>query len=487
MKQLRIATLLLAGAVGLAACSDDAGSPVAATADGPLASRSADGPASGRYLLISNGNKLPTDLEQQVKAAGGEVASSAPEIGVAVVTSEDPGFTKRAGRIAGVRSVVPDLVVEWIDPAAGREGVEINAIGNPPASGDDDFFFDLQWGQDAIDTPEAWNATGEFGQGVRIAILDSGIDAEHPDIAPNLNTALSTSFVPGEGFNVRPGFFFNHGTHVAGIAAAADNGFGVIGTAPKAEIVAVKVLSEFTGRGSFSSIIAGIVYAANIDSDVINMSLGATFPRDGIYDEDGNKVVNANEIAELVNATSRAITYAYQQGTTVIVSAGNNGRDRNHDGNVINVPADAPHAISIAAYAPEGWALAPFEDDFYVPASYTNFGQSAIALAAPGGDFDFFFANPSLICTVVLTRPCGFFDGVFSTISGGWGWASGTSMAAPHASGVAALIIGQNGGSMKPSRVEAILRKSALKPGKSGKDPFFGHGSVNAFNALTGN
>ena len=138
--------------------------------------------------------------------------------------------------------------------------------------------FSRQWGMDAIDAPQAWNA-GQKGEGARVFILDSGIDAEHPDLAPNLNTSLSTSFVPGEDYNVAAGFYFNHGTHVAGIIAAADNSFGVIGVAPECEIVAVKVISETTGSGAFSWINAGIVYAANNGADVINMSLGASVNR----------------------------------------------------------------------------------------------------------------------------------------------------------------------------------------------------------------
>lgn len=183
-------------------------------------------------------------------------------------------------------------------------------------------------------------------------MLDSGIDAEHPDIAPNLNVGLSTSFVPGEGFDIEPGFYFNHGTHVAGIVAAADNAFGVIGVAPEAEIVAVKVLSEFTGSGSFEGVIAGIVYAANIDADIINMSLGATLKKSGFCDAEG--CVTAREVAELLVATGRATTYAYQQGSTVIAAAGNESMDADHTTNWVFVPAALPHVIAVAATGPQG-------------------------------------------------------------------------------------------------------------------------------------
>jgi subtilisin family serine protease len=377
--------------------------------------------------------------------------------------------------------VTYNVKVQWLDPDLRSYRLADTSFGNPPNSGDDDFFFDLQWGHDAVDTPEAWNL-GARGSDVRVAVLDSGIDADHPDIAPNLNVDLSTSFVPGEGFDIEPGFYFNHGTHVAGIVAAADNAFGVIGVAPEAEIVAVKVLSEFTGSGSFEGVIAGIVYAANIDADVINMSLGATIKKSGFCDEEG--CVTAREVAELLVATNRATTYAYRQGTTVIAAAGNESMDADHTSNWVFVPAALPHVIAVAAAGPQGWALDP-TTNLDVPAFYTNFGQSFINFAAPGGNVDSGLFESNVECTVALvTVPCWVFDLVFSTIGEGWGWAAGTSMATPHTSGVAALIISQNGGSMPPAHVEAALRASADDLGKPGKDDFYGAGRVNAYNAV---
>ena len=175
---------------------------------------------------------------------------------------------------------------------------------------------------DAINAPEAWNL-GFTGEGARVFILDSGIDAEHPDLAPNLNISLCTSFVTGESYNVRDGLYFNHGTHVAGIVAAANNSLGVIGVAPDAEIVAVKVMSEYTGKGYFSWINAGIVYAANNDADVINMSLGATFNRNGFYydEDDVLQKMPAVDLQFLILSQQRAINYAFRQGVTIVVAA----------------------------------------------------------------------------------------------------------------------------------------------------------------------
>ena len=104
--------------------------------------------------------------------------------------------------------------------------------------------------------PDAHDS-GFTGAGVRVAVLDSGVAAGHVDLAPAMNLALSTSFVPGEAYNAT-GTGFNHGTHVAGIIAARANGIGTVGVAPGCEIVAVKVLSAASGSGSFGGIINGI-------------------------------------------------------------------------------------------------------------------------------------------------------------------------------------------------------------------------------------
>jgi lantibiotic leader peptide-processing serine protease len=189
--------------------------------------------------------------------------------------------------------------------------------------------------------------------------------------------------------------------------------------------------------------------------------------------------VTAREVAELLTALDRATTYAYQSGTTVIASAGNDAENYDGNGPVVHSPSDSPHVISISATAPIGWATDPgniFLDNL---ASYSNFGRSVIDFAAPGGDFILPGEDP---CTIAgLERPCWVFDLVFSTGSlNSWYWSAGTSMAAPHASGVAALIVGANGGDMKPAHVERELRKTADDLGQPGNDPFYGMGRVNA-------
>jgi len=211
---------------------------------------------------------------------------------------------------------------------------------------------------------------------------------------------------------------------------------------------------------------AGLYHAADVDADVINMSLGVIIPRTS----------DPKAVTELAVAVGRATTYAYRSGATVIVSAGNAAQDLDGDGDAVRLMTGLPHTIGVSALTPLNWATNPNQD--LVPASYTNYGTSMVALSAPGGSPDY-PGNEG--CTVAgLTRACWIFDMVFSTGNGGWFWSYGTSMAAPHVAGVAALIISENGGKMKPSRVEAELRARALDFGKPGRDDYFGVGLVHS-------
>ncbi len=421
------------------------------------------------FMVITKSETLPAGFERQLSAYG-EIVKSIPEIGVIVVKPTIANFEQKVAKLSAVKAVVPDLMAKWIEP------IKFFSEANPPSIGSDETYFGYQWGMDAINAPEAWNA-GYTGSGARVFILDSGIDADNPDLAPNLNTELSTSFVPGEDYNVSPGNFFNHGTHVAGIIAAADNKWGVIGVAPHAEIVAVKVLSEFNGSGSFSWINAGIVYAANNGADVINMSLGATINRNGSYIDENDvwQKGPANVYQYLILAQQRAVDYAFKKGVVIITAAGNDGMNADGNGSTIILPADLHNVIAVSATAPYGWYTNP-TGSLDIPASYTNYGKSLVAVAAPGGDFDYPGATYS-------------YDMILSSGAGGptygFYFAAGTSMASPHVAGVAALIIAKNGGQMSPGEVTKQLLNTADKIDGNGISAYFGKGRVNAFRAVT--
>ncbi len=426
------------------------------------------------YMVITETNGVNESAESP-SVINGEVISSIPELGITLVSSKDLDFAKNTMKSKEVVAVIPDYEIAWIPSAQNQEvtSMEVSSEALTPSPGSTETSYFRLWGMEAIDAPKAWNA-GFTGKGARVFILDSGIDRDNVEFSQNLNKDLSASFVPGEPYWTSPGRFANHGTHVAGTIAANKNDFGVIGVAYEAEIAAVKVLKEVDGTGSMSSIYYGIIHAGQNGADVINMSLGTTFNKNGGYviDANGKKLnIPANDIQALINILQQAIDFAHGQGSTIIASAGND--PINFDGNrsYLKFPAGFNNVISISATAPEGWH--PYSNpytNFDVPTHYTTYGRSLIDFAAPGGDWD-----------------VSSLDMIWSVASGenAFNYNAGTSMAAPHASGVAALIIAKNGGSMDPFEVEKQMIKTADHVAGNGQTLYFGTGRVNAYRAVT--
>ena len=280
--------------------------------------------------------------------------------------------------------------------------------------------------------------------------MDTGIDYNHPDIAANVWT--NKNEIPGNGTDddhngyvddIRGWDFIGssyltpqqsndpidhngHGTHVAGtIAAVGNNGIGVIGVAWSAQVMAVKGLDD-TGTGDESTLGPAIIYAANNGADVISASWGSTESSQTIAD---------------------AISYAYNMGAVIVVAAGNNS------GDALNFyPAALWNVITVAASDPN--------DNL---ASFSNYG-SKIDVTAPGVDILSLQANGTQLGPVV---------------SPGYIRLSGTSMATPHVSGLAALILSENP-EYSNEELRQVLRSSATDVGTPGYDLSFGYGRENA-------
>src|SRR5579864_2446933 len=226
------------------------------------------------YVIMAPGQgKGSTAFADKVAAAGGLVVANLENIGVVTATSDNPNFATLLAAEPGVQSVTEDIQVQWLNNEyavqADEGSLTVAGLNSEPFSG-------YQWNMRYIGADQT-AAAGLQRFGARVAVLDAGMITTHPDIAANVNVTLSRSFVPGEGVDpVNPGF--NHGTHVGGIIAAAINGLGIQGVAPRAELVPIKVLAE-SGSGEFSWLIEGLAYAETIQADVANMSLGATFLR----------------------------------------------------------------------------------------------------------------------------------------------------------------------------------------------------------------
>ncbi|HEY63157.1 MAG TPA: peptidase S8 [Caldilineae bacterium] len=279
-----------------------------------------------------------------------------------------------------------------------------------------------QWNMEQISAPNAWDlTTGD--PNLVIAIIDSGVDIDHPDLASRLQGGWD--YVRDDAI---PDDEYGHGTHVAGIIGAlTDNGLGVAGLTWQGRLVPYKVLDQ-TGRGSYADIAAAIVSAAEQGARIINLSLGGSVPSQTLLN---------------------AVNYAYNAGALVVAATGNNNGP-------VNYPAAYPQVVAVAATT-----------DLDRHAWYSNFGPE-VDVAAPGG---------------LPEQP------IFSTVPDGYGFLYGTSMAAAHVSGLAALIW-----SLAPQLSSDDVRRviestteqvdAASHPYIEGHNDYLGRGRINAEMAL---
>ncbi|WP_256296875.1 S8 family serine peptidase [Haloarchaeobius salinus] len=418
--------------------------------------------STDRFIVRTKGRGLPN---------GVEVVHEMPGIKLAVVTG-DEGALRSSN---GVKEFAPDIELELNEPEPNAEVPTFDASDYEGQPGDS-----LQWDKADLNVPEAHETTE--GEGTRVAVIDSGVLETHPDLAGPLNLDLSRNFTD-DGGDHNPVGGGDHGTHVAGIVAADNGGgLGVNGTAPKTDLVDCRVFSA-EGGASFADILAAVVYSANVGADVANLSLGAyPVPRQA----------NGQFYGKVLNS---AMTYANREGTLLVIAAGNDSADLQHDKNFISLPNEGAQALSVSATGPIGYGLS-FDPDVTEsppesPAFYTNYGTNAITLGAPGGDADTSLTDPvdgvpayayDLVFNTVFTYEDTDGDGEPDTQVPGYGWKAGTSMAAPNVAGAAALVKSANP-NYNANQVEAALKQAADVPDGYGKE-YYGSGYLNIVDAL---
>jgi subtilisin len=327
-----------------------------------------------RYIVAFEPRARISDRNRAIAHLGGKQVDAIDDLGALVVEVPVQPFSIMEQKIMaepGVTDVEEDVYVNWLQDfgaatvPAFQGKTAVSAASLPPGV----LPAETPWGVVRVNAPNAWAKTQ--GQGVRVAVLDTGIDGNHPDLKGQVVGCYNAFDKNASCMDDN-----HHGTHVAGTIAAKWDGQGVVGVAPKASLVAVKVLDK-DGGANLTSVIKGILWTANNNIQVANMSLGSPI---GII------------------FMRLAINYATSKGVVFVAAAGNNGKK-------VEYPGGYPNVIAVAA-----------SDEKDKIASFSSRGDK-VEFIAPGVDVK------------------------SSVPGGGFEWLDGTSMATPHMAGLAALAV----------------------------------------------
>jgi lantibiotic leader peptide-processing serine protease len=476
-----------------------------------------------QYAVVAEDGVSTDAAAAAITRAGGTIVSRNDDVGLFSVraTSAFAQAALDAPELIGAatdRAIgqVPDAAVtrdaveeEGAAAAAGGNGKATAAVGADPLNS-------LQWNM-AMVRADAAHAQQLGSRGVTVGILDSGIDASHPDLAPNFDLGLSRNFAPDKPDIDGPcevpscldpvGQDDNgHGSHVAGIVAAAANGLGVEGVAPNVTLVELKG-GQDSGFLFLEPVVNSLTYAADNGIDVVNMSF---FLDPWLYNCTANPADSPTAQAEqraIIAAVNRALNYAHDHRVTLVGSLGNNHEDLGHprtditspdyppgtayprpidNATCVDLPVEGPHVIGVSALGPST-----------AKADYSNYGVEQISVSAPGGYFRDFFGTPqfrqnanqvlSTYPKTVLQQlgrvdaagnvtPAGAAAGTIKDcnaagVCGYYQYLQGTSMSGPHAVGVAALIVSRFGKHdpshpgvrLEPAKVESLLLRTAAE------------------------
>lgn len=452
-----------------------------------------------RYLVLLDPGTTQPEATTEIAAACGALTVYYPQIAVAVASSADSGFTNRMGT-ARAFSAEGALAAQQ-GPRKDETATEAVAATDP-AEVDGTDRTGEQWDMTMIGADQA-RRINQGSKDVLVGVLDSGVDPNHPDLAPALDRTTSAGCLSGKPDQAPAAWeptASPHGTHVAGTIAAADDGHGTSGVAPGVRIASVKVVDD-EGYILPEYAVCGLMWATANKMKVTNNSYFVD-PWLMTCDRDSEHVV--------YESVRRAVDYATQNGVLTVAAATNEGADladpsgrtvenpvasgktgqaerRTLDGSCKVLPAGLRGVVAVSAVGRNE-----------LKASYSSYGLGVVDVTAPGGETKPKAYDPSGVKQEE--------DGcVLSTVPGGYDRFCGTSMATPHVAGVAALLASEHPDA-SPQTITKMLTEDAESlpcpadydlddtgaqdaycTGYKPYNGFYGHGMVDAMAAVTGN